>query len=326
MKKIFYLIVVMAFANHMAIASEIDFDKIALTPYVNSVTGQTGNANKLLLNKLNQAVLKCGLAGQGIDDRFIITANANEIECVPTSTTPVRYALKIMLTIYVGDGVDGLLYSSYAVELKGIGNSLDDAYLSAYRKLNVNDPVLLQSIDTGRQRIINYYNERSSQIIANAQSLAASGDYDQAVYQLFLIPPMCNGYESAQNYAKSFATIACDKSNERIISNARAAWSASPNEEGAAEAQSILSQISNPSDKIITKSNALSKEIATRMQRVEDKRIALEQEEEKNRHKEAMANINANASIEKSRINAARDIAVSYYRSRPKVVYHVHWW
>lgn len=325
MKRVLIIAIVMVLFHPMY-AFEADFDKISLTPYVVSENNQDGAANGFLKNKLNQAVLKSGLAGQGVNDRFIITGHANEIECIPTSTTPVKYALRIILTIYVGDGVDGQLYSSCAFELKGIGNSKDDAYLSAYRKLNVNNPELLRSIEIGKVRIIEYYNHCSPMIISNAKSMASSGDYNQAIYQLFLIPSMCNNYEEAQRLAQTYATEACDKANEQIISNARAAWSASPNEEGACEAQRILDQISNPSDKILKKSDALSKEIATRMQRVNDKRLAIEQEKEKNRHAENLANIKANASIENSRIRAARDIAVSYYLSRPKVVYHVHWW
>ena len=263
--------------------------------------------------------------------------HAGELDAEGRRAVPVKYALRIMLTIYVGDGIDGMMFSSYSVELKGIGSSLDDAYLSAYRKLSINNPELINSVETGRARIIDYYNSHSAEIISHAKSLAKAGNYDEAVYQLFLIPPMCNGYDDAQNFAGQFAAEACNKSNETILANARAAWAASPDESGAREAQRILGQISNPSDNISAKSNALSKEIAARLQHVEDKQMQLEEQRERNRHAESMqtirsaesvakTQINANASVARTRALAARDVAVAYYNSRPRVVYHVHWW
>lgn len=338
---------------------EMNFDKIILTPFIESNAVQNGAADKLLTQKLNQAVIKSGLAGQGINDRFIITAHANELELVPTATAPVKYALRIMLTIYVGDGVDGLLFSSYAMELKGIGKTVDDAYLSAYRKLRVNDPELLSSIEAGRQGIIDYYNEHAASIISRARALADARDYDQAVYQLFQIPPFCANYDEAQNLAGEIASQAIEERNEQVLSNARAAWASSPNEAGASQAQSILSQISNPSSAIVAKVEQFTTQMAKRIEHVEDEMIKHEQQKEKNRHTEKMtqiranerteqarirsnertakARINANERTERARINAnsrvnvaqihaARDVAVAYYRSRPKTVYHVHWW
>lgn len=337
MKRTLSLITLLWLTLPLVLADDYNFDKIALTPYIESVNKQNGAADKLLTNKLNQLVLKCGMAGKSINDRFIITAHASEIERVPTATTPVKYALRIMLTIYVGDGIDGMMFSSYSAELKGIGSSLDDAYLSAYRKLSINNPDLINSVEIGRNRIIDYYNSRSAEIISHAKALAKAGNYDEAVYQLFLVPPGCNGYDDAQYYAGEFAAEACDKSNEIILSNARAAWAASPDESGAREARRILSEISNPSEHISAKSNALSKEIAGRLQHVEDKQMQLEAQRERNRHAESMqtirsaervakTQISANASVARTRARAARDVAVAYYNSRPRVVYNVHWW
>ncbi len=336
MKKIILLLLVVgcfAFAR----AQKYDFDKIVLAPNIETEQLKNGKANRILTDRLSQLAIKSGFTSKGIDDRFVITAHSTELESVCMSTTPTRYSISLMVTIYVGDGEQGSLFSSYSVEVKGVGNDNDDAYANAYRRINISDPRLIESIRVGGQKIIDYYNANSAAIISRAKTLAKQGSFDQAIYELFTIPAVCGAYSEAQKLAGTLATQASEQYNDQVITRARACWAASPDPNGADQAQRILAEMSNPSAASIKKAQQLTKEMAARLQNVEDQRLKLERAQAQYAHAERMAEIKADAQVETTRINAnarqniasinaARDIAVSYYNSRPRRVYHYHWW
>lgn len=329
-------------------AQKYDFDKITLAPNIESTQVLDANANRIMRDKLSQLALASGFTSKGIDDRFVITSHATELESVVMPSTPTKYVVRLLVTIYVGDGEVGTLFSSYTSEAKGIGTTQDEAYANAYKRIKTRSPELIASIKQGGMKIIDFYNANYSSIIANAQAIAKQGKYDEAIYNLFTIPEACKGYEQAQQLAGKLAFQAAEQYNDQIITRARAAWAASPNEQGADQAQRILAEMSNPSSNSIAKAQKLAKEMATRLQNVEDQRLRLERLQAQYDHAERMAEIkedartertriNANASVQRTQIranarqnvaaiNAARDIAVSYYNSRPRRVYHYHWW
>lgn len=336
MKRLCILLLLTSFIT-TALAAVYDFDKIVLAPNIETSQVLDGKANKILESKLAQLVLNSGLTSKGVNDRFVITAHAVELESVCMPSTPTRYSIKLMLTIYVGDGEKGTLFSSYTVELKGIGNSNDDAYAAAYKRLNIKDPQLIASVQDGSRRIVDYYEANYQSIISRAKTLSNQGEFNEAIYELFAIPPMCSGYSQAQTLAGQLAIKASDQYNGEVITRARAAWAASPNENGSEQAQRILAEMSNPTPAMLTKAQQFTKEMATRLQNVEDQRLKLERLQAQYEHKEEMARIKADAKVETARINAnarqniaatkaARDIAVAYYNSRPRRVYHYYWW
>lgn len=62
-----------------------------------------------------------------------------------------KNAVEINVGIYVGDGLDGTLYSSYNCDVKGIGNSEDQAISSAIRKVNPKQEELQEAIAKGKK-------------------------------------------------------------------------------------------------------------------------------------------------------------------------------
>lgn len=313
--------------------------KITLSPYIHpdEVIGET--TKKVLVDKLNQVVTLNGCAGEGYDGRFVITAHIVPLEESTTATVPVMTAVNLGVTIYIGDGPDGLLFSSWYTEVKGVGDTREDAWKAAIKKISPRNPQLVAEVETGKRKVVEYFTAQGPSIIAKARGLADGYKYEEAISLLATIPSICSVYNQAQDLIGEIAEYAVDNANMEIINQARAAWSASPDENGAFEAQDILGQIQNPSSKIISSAKSLTDEISSRLKEVSDRQFAFEKQQAKWAHEKELweheETINAQNNATKiaiaasnnytKRYVAAAGAVKAYYNSRPRVVYH-RWW
>lgn len=285
---------------------------VVMTPYIVNNTG-TPNADKVLLDKLNRIVIEYGVGAENdLQSPFIITGHAIELNNETTATVPPRIAVDLTLTLYIGNGEDGTKFSSCSFNLRGVGNNLDKAYASAYRKIKVNSEELKNAMEEGKSRISSYYSEYGPSLLKKAKTLASSGNYAEAYGILLRIPSVCPQFNEAQDMVVSIAAQESDSFNNKVLSDARAAWSASPDENGASRASQILSRLSNPSDKIQKSADNLMREISTRLKKLDDY--------EKNRQ---LQMDNKTHALRMAAIKGATKIAVAHAK-RP--VYRVWWW
>ncbi len=309
------LAVAFAFSATAMAQSAKDIGLICLNPYIpeTEVLGQ--RATSMLTSKLQQIATANGMSGAGFDNRFIITAHVQKLKSSQTQTFPQKNAVQISVGIYVGDGLDGTLYSSYNCEVKGIGDSEDQAIANAVRKVNPNQEELQKAISKGKEQILKYYDKMSGNIIQTAKGSAAAGKYEDAINMLFAIPMTNKDFQTAQALIAQYGRTSLDNKNLEIIRQARSAWSANPTEEGATEANSILQKLDAPSAKIQTEAKGLQNEMAARLKAVSDREFRQEAQKEQNEKEVRLAGIRAAASVAKA-----------YIASRPKVVYHYYWW
>lgn len=313
MKKNLLMIALTVFFTSTCWGQKTDVPEVVLTPYVFS-NPNTVNANKALEDKLKRIVTKNGLSSSFENEQspFILTANAIEQKKEVTATVPPHTAVELSVTFYVGNGEDGTLFGSCNQEVKGVGNNLDQAYAAAFRKININNPELTSTIEEGKKRIISYYENSAPDLIAKAKSLASAGNYDEAYALLLQIPSVCSQFSQAQEILTSLVAQESEQSNSSILASARAAWSASPNETGAAEAKSLLAKMTNVSPKLQAEATSLMKEISSRLQKVEDNEKAAQAQREANEHELAM-----------EAVKGATKVAVAQAK-RP--IYRIWWW
>lgn len=303
----------MVFFTILCCAQKTKSPEVILAPYVYN-NANTPNANKALEDKLKRIVTKYGLSSTSDNEQspFILTANAIEQRKETTSTVPPHIAVDLSITFYVGNGEDGTLFGSCNEEVKGIGNNLDQAYAAAFKKININNSELAATIEEGKKRIISYYENTSSDLISKAKSMASSGDYEKAYAILLQIPAICSQYSQAQELLVSLVQQESEQSNSTILTSARAAWSASPNEYGASEATALLSKMTNVSPKLQAETTSLMKEISTRLQKEKDNEMAAQIQRETNQHE-----------LEMEALRSATKVAVARAK-RP--VYRIWWW
>lgn len=315
-KQIFISIAIALISSASAHAQTTkDIGLICLNPHIPETEALGQKATSMLTSKLQQIATANGMSGAGFDNRFIITAHIQKLKSSQTQTFPQKNAVEISIGIYVGDGLDGTLYSSYNCEEKGIGSSEDQAIAAAVRKVNPNQEELQRAIIKGKEMILKYYDKMSGNIIKTAKATAAAGRYEDAINMLFAIPMNNKDFQTAQSLIAQYGSTSLDHKNLDVIRQARSAWSANPTEEGATQANKLLENLESPSAKIQAEAKQLQVEMAARIKAVSDREFKLEAQKEQNEKEVRLAGIRAAASVAKA-----------YVASRPRVVYHYYWW
>jgi hypothetical protein len=127
--------------------------EIPLTAYISAETDIMPAAESLLLNRMRQAALKNGLAA--VDNQpYIVTTSVNVIDKQVTGGVPAKWVVELEVHFFIGNGVDGTLYASTALNRKGIGESEQKAYLSAIKAISASDRAFKPFFEKGKKRII----------------------------------------------------------------------------------------------------------------------------------------------------------------------------
>jgi hypothetical protein len=207
MKRIIFLILIGVLLAPLANAQNSlgksdDLARISLTPIVpDELQTVPKYAKKMLQNKLKQVATTNGLGG-GANPRFIITADADIITKDITPTAPPMTAVTLGINFYIADVVEQKIFSSAVIELKGVGTNENKAYIGAIKKIAPRNPQLRHFIETGKEKIIEYYNSQCDNIITDAKAKASMKDYGRAIFTLTSIPDVCK-----ECYDKAMALV-----------------------------------------------------------------------------------------------------------------------
>lgn len=295
-----------------------DRGRIALTPVILQESSIPASASNVVLNKLTQMVTKNGLAADSFDPRFIITANVIEISHESTATAPVMQALVLSPTLYIGDAATGTLYASCALnQIKGAGTNETKAYMQALKMIRVDDPAVQRFIETGKTRIIEWYNSQIDFLISEAKALAGQSKYDEGIALLFTVPEVCkDAFDKAMRAAEAIFQQKIDVEGAALLNTATHVWNANQSWAGAEEAASYLSKI-HPLSSAVAGGMALSQTIAARVKELDNREWNF-----------AMKQFDANVSLEKARIEATAEVGKAMAK-RPVNYYNMNsfgWW
>lgn len=302
------------FAQNSGIKAD-DFGRIVLSSYLDgSKTAVPVSAFNILKNKLSQIVTQNGI-GSSIPQRFIITANVDVLSEDITSTVPPMYALNLTATFYVGDGVEGTLFSSRSLPLKGVGDTREKAIIAALKKIMPTSPEFIKLIEVGKARIVEYYNANGDMYIKKAKALAEKERYDDAIYMLLNIPEVCRDvYDKAMDEVAVIYRSKIDKESAKILAEANAVWSAGLDYDAAETASKLLSKV-HPDSKSYSSAVSLSETIAKRMKELDKREWSYKLQEQKNEHESQMA-----------QVKAYKEIAIAQAEHQPSIQYRLVWW
>lgn len=295
-----------------------DRGRIALTPVILQESSIPAPAANVVLNKLTQIVTKNGLGADSFDPRFIITANMVEISHESTATAPVMQALVLSPTLYIGDAATGTLYASCALnQIKGAGTNETKAYMQAVKGIRVDDPAVQRFIETGKTRIIEWYNSQIDFLISEANSLAGQGKYDEGIALLFTVPSVCKAaFDKAMRAAEQIFQQKIDVEGASLLNTATHVWNANQSWDGANEAAGYLSRI-HPLSSAVAGGMALSKSIATRIKELDKREWDFK-----------MRQFEAETNLEGKRIEATAEVGKAMAK-RPVNYYNMNsfgWW
>lgn len=322
MKKItliigFFLLNLILFAQNNQGKAD-DAGRIALAAVVSDqIEGLTSSAQSNLQNKLHQIATKNGMGGSSLNNRFIITANVVVLTKDITPTAPPMQAYTLEITLYIGDGVEGTLFSSTSVTLKGVGKTETKAYMAALKNLKVADPKYQSFIEQGKNKIIEYYNSKCDFILKEADALVSQNEFDAAIAKLVSIPEVCKEcFDKAMDKVGPIYQQQIDRQCKMDLAEAKNVWNANQDVSGASQASNYLGNV-DPNSSCYNEALNFSNVIAKRIKELDQREwnFKLKQQQD-------------DVDIQKSTIKAARDIGVAYGNNQPQnVTYNFRgWW
>ena len=184
-----------------SLQSSDDVARISLVTVIPpKVATMSEEAKEVLRNKLNQITSKNGLGGSGASKRFVITASATIGTYDVSATTPAIYTYNLEVTLYIADGVDGTLFASLPLSIKGTAKSDTKAYIAALKEINVSDKRYAAFLDEGKRKIVEYYNSKCDFMLKDAQTKADQREFDVAIASLVEVPDVCKDcFNKAKN-------------------------------------------------------------------------------------------------------------------------------
>ena len=297
-----------------------DIGRIAISVYIDHEKTQLpSNAYALLQNKMQTMVTKNGM-GSAFNQRFIITAKSSITTKDITTTANPMHTYTVDVTFYIGDGLEGTLFSTTSINTKGVGETPEKAYIAALKNIKTNDPSYEDFIKQGKEKIVAYYNSQCDIIIENAKNMATIDNFDKAIYMLMNIPDVCKEcYTKAQKQCESIYKQKIDKECNQILTEATAIWSNRGSENelryAAHKASELLGSI-NPNAKCYQDALVLIKQIGKKMEEIDKREWDMKVKMEQHAHEE---NIN--------QITARKEIAVEFAKNQPNTItYIIPWW
>lgn len=286
---------------------------IEITPFLEeSVEGIPAEAQNVLRNKLSEIVTQNGIV-KGVNSKFILTANSAVVTKEITATAPQMYVYAFQTTFYLGNGIDGNLFSSYSTTLKGIGANQAKAYINAYKNIEVKNSEMEAFLHKGKTKIIEYYNSKCEVILNQVATLEKTNQYQEALYLLTSIPEQCTScFAKANTKTESIYKKFIDFDCKTKLAEAQNYWNANPNSEGANNAFTILKTI-NPNSSCFTQVKSFGTTISKKMTENDAREWNLFYEQE--------------VGLEKDRIQAIKEIGKAFGEGQPQnVTYNTKYW
>ena len=281
-------------------------DAIEINPYLGaSVEDVPVEAQQILLNKLGEVLTQNGVI-KGQNSNFIITANTVVSSEVITTTAPPMHVYDLMLTLYIGNSVDGKLFATHTTTLKGVGTTKQKSYIDAFKGFNVkNDKEIAAFISKSKSKIVDYYNTKCSTILSEASMLEKTDRYSESVYLLTSVPQSSSCYPKAIAATQAIYKKAIDFDCKTKTLQASQVWNASPTAEGAMEAANILKTI-NPRSSCYNDVKILGAKISKKMTENDAREWNLFYLQE--------------AGLEKDRIEAMKEVGKAYGLGQPRII------
>jgi len=317
--KLIIIIGLMVFNAIIAKSQTIDdFGRITLRSQISSSTALSKETVALLETKMKEIVSKNGIASTDINPRFVITATVNVLSKDIVAGPPQMISQNLNITFSIDDMIEQKVFSTTTVPLIGVGTNETKAMIGAIKKINPNNSDYKTLIEEGKTKIIAFYQTNCELILKEATLLSQQGYYDQAIYNLALVPDVCSDcYLSCIKLQGEIYTKKIESEGRRAFQKAQAIWAQSPNKESAPQVTALISQI-NPRVSFIQEVNSFTKEVSTTVQNQELREWEQAVKEYNDRLEYAKKQSDRDFQLQQMRIRAYRDIAVEYAKNQPK--------
>jgi tetratricopeptide (TPR) repeat protein len=209
------------------------------------------------------------------------------------------------LTLIVKQVTNNIVYATSSLSLKGSGNSKNSAITNSISKIPVTDQSLKTFIETAKAKIIVYYQENCNDIEKKAEVLAKNQNYEAALGTLMAVPEEVSScYNQVLSRSMEIYKAYQNQKCSVQVQQAEVLLAA----KDYTGALTVIGQI-DPSASCFNAAEALAKSAADKVD-----------EESKKQWDFKMKQYDNAVALEKQRIDAIKDIAVSYFNSQPKTI------
>ena len=302
MKNIYFIIIASLFSLVTKAQTSNEIGKISLSVVMpESMENLDDSQLSKLDTKISQIVTVSGLSDSGYNNNFVIYPKfaVNETNVVEGGMQNITI-VSVELSLFVKQVDNNILFSTISKIIKGSGSSKELAITNAITKITTNDADYKSFIDKSKTKIIQYYETKCSDIIKKSDGFVKTQQFEEALGLLMSVPDAVSCYTQVQAKAieayKGFQKKNCTKqiqlARNTIATN------------DYVGTLNILSEI-DPASPCFKESQNLAKTVESKVNA-----------EEKKQYDFQMKQYNDAVSLEKQRINAIKDIAVSYYKSQ----------
>jgi hypothetical protein len=302
MKNICYILIVSFFSLALKAQKNNEIGKISLSVVTPEYMEDLDDSQLSKLDtKITQIVTISGLSDSGYNNNFVIYPKlaVNETNVVEGGMQNIT-VVTVEFSLFVKQVDNNILFSTISKTIKGSGSSKELAITNAITKIATNDADYKKFIDKSKTKIIQYYETKCSAIIKKSDGFVKTQQFEEALGLLMSVPDAVSCYPQVQLKAieayKGFQKKNCTKQMQ-LARNTIAT-------NDYVGTLNILSEI-DPGSPCFKESQNLAKTAETKVNA-----------EEKKHWNFQMKQYNDEVSLEKQRINAIKDIAVSYYKSQ----------
>lgn len=200
-------------------------------------------ATHALYNSLNRLAVANGLTTESLTSQFVLTVHCDVLDKSNLPGPPVSTVYNLGVTFYIADTYAQKKFATAYVRLDGVGTGEVKSYINAFSRINANSTELLSLINTGKKKMLDYYDSQYEYIIAEAERQAALNNYEEALMIVLSIPLCSRGGEMAQSYGLKLYTEHLDRLNLYLLNQARALWAMGQNQAAAVKTCAMLAQI-----------------------------------------------------------------------------------
>lgn len=180
----------------VSIPSLMNFTGVKLTVLPPAPQGEITEAiSEQIGSKMLEIIAVNGIGGVNNVPDFALAATMNETGREVTSTAPQKSIVKYDVNFKVMNLLDGAVYSSSSESITGVGSNFSEATRNAVNEIKSTD-ALQKMLSTGKERIINWYEENLPTVKNQVAAAMNSHDYALAMAYLNSVPS-----EAANAYA-----------------------------------------------------------------------------------------------------------------------------
>ena len=267
-------------------------------------------ANTVLYQTLSRMITEKGFTTESPTTPFVLTAHCDVLDKSNLPGPPVQTVYNLGITFYMADTYTQKKFANAYITLDGVGTGEVKSYINAFRHISANNKEILNLINTGKKKMMEYYNTQYPNIIKEAQRLVSLQNYEEALTMVLSIPICSNGGEEATKYGLQLYTKYLDRMNLFLLNRARALWAAGQDQETAYQVCAMLAQI-DPDAACYAEAKALMKVVKAQVR----SDIDLEMREK----------YYDQIQLEKSRIEAARAVGVAYGNHQKPTTTNLMW-